>query len=158
MNKAVFLDRDGIINKKPLPHDYVKKWSEFKFIPRIEKLIKRANKKGLLVIVVTNQRGIARGLMTKKNVEEIHRKMKEVLKRKGAKIDAIYYCPHNVKDNCRCRKPKPGMLLQAAKDFNISLKESVIIGDDETDIGTGKEAGCKTILIRNNQEYQSVKF
>jgi len=147
MNKAVFLDRDGVINRKPAPHDYVKKWSEFEFIPGIEKLIKRVNEKGYLVIVVTNQRGIARGLMAKRDLEEIHRKMKEELKKKGAKIDAIYYCPHDVEDNCNCRKPKPGMILKAAKDFNIDLADSIAIGDSGPDIMAGKAAGCKTMLV-----------
>lgn len=158
MKRAIFLDRDGIINKKPAPHDYVKDWSEFKFLPGIEKLIKRANKKGYLVIIATNQRGIARGLMTKKDLHKIHQKMKEELKRKGAKIDEIYYCLHNLEKHCQCRKPKPGLLLQAAKDFNLNLQESILIGDDETDILAGKAAGCKTILVKSYQDYQTIRF
>ncbi len=144
--KAVFLDRDGIINQKPQEHDYVKSWKEFKFIPGIEELIKAAKEEGYLVIVITNQRGIARGLVSREVVEKIHEKMVASLKKKGAIIDAIYYCPHDIKDHCNCRKPKPGMILQAAKEFNIDLKNSIVIGDSESDIMAGKAVGCKTFL------------
>lgn len=148
--KAVFLDRDGVINQKPPEHDYVKNWTEFKFIPGIEELIKKVNLKGYLVIVITNQRGIARGLVAEKTIQKIHRKMISELKKKGAIIDAVCYCPHNIEEKCKCRKPKPGMILKAAKDFNIDLKRSILIGDDKNDIIAGNKAGCKTIFLRNH--------
>ena len=124
MNRAVFLDRDGVINRK-LENDYVKSWDEFHFLPDVIEAIKALNEKGLpsseakgyLVIVVTNQRGIARGLMTEKDLEEIHRRMLRELQRHGARIDDIFYCPHDIKDNCNCRKPQPGMLIQAQKKW-----------------------------------------
>jgi len=144
--KAVFLDRDGVINKKPPEHDYIKSWDEFEFIPGIENLIKIFNEKGDLVIVFTNQAGVARKLMTEEALNEINRKMTEELKKKGAIIDAVYSCIHGYTDNCECRKPKPGLLLMAAKDLNIDLKKSLAIGDSEVDIIAGKMAGCKTLL------------
>jgi len=147
--RAVFLDRDGVINQKPKEHDYVKSWDEFKFIPGIDTLIKDINVKGYLVVVITNQRGIARGIVKEKTVKRIHCKMIKELKEKGAVIDAIYYCPHNIEDKCNCRKPKPGMILKAVKDLNIDLKNSILIGDDKSDIIAGKKAGCKTILLEN---------
>ncbi len=149
-NKAIFLDRDGVINEKSPEHDYVKNWKEFKFLPNVAKAIKKLNKK-FLVIVVTNQRGIARKLMTLNDLKNIHREMKKELLKKGAKIDAIYFCPHDIKNNCSCRKPKPGMLLKAAKDFKIDLSQSYLIGDDSVDIQAGKAVGCKTILISHDQ-------
>ena len=147
--KAVFLDRDGIINQKPKEHDYVKSWDEFKFIPGVDTLIREINSKGYFVIIITNQRGIARGLVKEDTVKEIHCNMVRKLKEKGAIINAIYYCPHNIEDKCNCRKPKPGMILKAVKDLNIDLKRSILIGDDKSDIMAGKKAGCETILLKN---------
>lgn len=145
MNKAVYLDRDGIINQK-LENDYVKNWDEFNFLPGAIEAIKAITEKGYLVIVVTNQRGIARGLMTEKDLEEIHRRMCEELQKHGAHIDDIFFCPHDIKDNCNCRKPKPGMLIEAQKKWNIDFAQSYIIGDSESDIEAGKRVGCKGIL------------
>lgn len=145
VNKAVYLDRDGIINRK-LEKDYVKNWDEFHFLPDTIKAIKTINEKGYLVIVVTNQRGIAKGLMTEKDLQEIHRRMCEELQKHGAYIDDIFYCPHDIKDNCNCRKPKPGMLIEAQKKWNIDFAQSYIIGDSESDIEAGKRVGCKGIL------------
>jgi histidinol-phosphate phosphatase family protein len=156
-NKAVFLDRDGVINKKALKHDYVKKWKEFRFLPHVAEAIRILNKK-FLVIIVSNQRGIARGMMSKEDVELINEKMSRELEKKNARIDGIYFCPHDVKDNCNCRKPKPGMLLRAANDFKINLTESYMIGDDLIDIEAGKRAGCETILVSNSKNTFSQKI
>jgi D-glycero-D-manno-heptose 1,7-bisphosphate phosphatase len=139
MRKALFLDRDGVINVRPAEHDYVKSWSEFEFIAGIERVIRQANEKGILVIVITNQRGIARGLMTERDLLDIHEKMKAALKKKGAVIDAIYYCPHN-EGECDCRKPKPGMIWKAAKEFDIDITKSVYV--DDMDIAAGVNAAC----------------
>jgi D-glycero-D-manno-heptose 1,7-bisphosphate phosphatase len=155
MNKAVFLDRDGVINRK-LENDYVKSWDEFQFLPGVMEAIKAINEKGYLVIVVTNQRGIAKGLMTEKDLEEIHRRMIEELKkhvedpvRGSARIDDIFYCPHDNSDNCSCRKPKPGMLLQAQKKWDIDFAQSYIIGDSNSDLEAGQQVGCRGILTAN---------
>lgn len=149
--RAIFLDRDGVINKNSKEHDYVKSWGEFEFLPGIIETVRELNK-DFLVVVVSNQRGIARGMMTKENVEEVHKNMVKEFSRKGAKIDAIYVCPHDDSDNCNCRKPKPGMILKAAKDLDIDLKESYVIGDSISDIEAGKKAGCKPILFKNNHD------
>ena len=147
--KCVFLDRDGVINKKAHEGDYIKNWSEFKFLPSVKEAIKRLNKAGFLVIIITNQRGIAKGLMTEEDLKDIHTKMIEEIKKSGAKIDGIYYCPHDEKDNCNCRKPKIGMFLKAKKDFNVEMSESWLVGDSKFDILAGQKAGCKTILIES---------
>ena len=149
--KCVFLDRDGVINKKAPEGDYIKKWSEFKFLPNVKETLKRLNKAGFLVIIITNQQGIAKGLMTEQDLKDIHTKMIEELKKSGAKIDRIYYCPHDEKDNCNCRKPKIGMFLEAKKDFSIEMNKSWLIGDSKADILAGQKVGCKTILI--NEKY-----
>ena len=145
MNKAVFLDRDGVINRK-LENDYVKSWDEFQFLPGVIEAIKAINERGYLVIVVTNQRGIAKGLMAEKDLEEIHRIMIEELKKHGAHIDDIFYCPHDTSDNCNCRKPKPGMLIQAQRKWDIDFAQSYIIGDSSSDIEAGQQVGCRGIL------------
>lgn len=145
--KCVFLDRDGVINKKAPEGDYIKNWSEFRFLPGVKEAIKRLNKAGFLVIISTNQRGIAKGLMTEEDLKEIHFKMIEELEKSGDIIDSIYYCPHDEKDNCNCRKPNIGMFLKAKKDFNIQMDESWLIGDSKSDILAGQKAGCKTILV-----------
>ena len=147
MNRTVFLDRDGVINRK-LENDYVKSWDEFQFLPGVIGAIKAINEKGYLVIVVTNQRGIAKGLMTEKDLEEIHRRMLKELKKHGAHIDDIFYCPHDISDNCNCRKPKPGMLIQAQKKWDIDFAQSYIIGDSNSDIEAGQQVGCRGILTK----------
>jgi len=152
---AVFLDRDGVINKKADEHDYVKKWEEFFFLPKVFEAIKLLNQNKILVIVVTNQRGIARGLFTVKDLETIHNKMQDEFISHGACIDAIYCCPHNYKDLCSCRKPKPGLLLKAASDYNLKIDETVMIGDSESDIETGLNAKCKTILLTSTDKFKA---
>lgn len=153
--KAVFLDRDGTINKYK---GFMRDIDEFELIPGVAKAIKKINSSGYLCIVVTNQPVIARGEVTYEQLDEIHNKMETLLGLEGAYIDGLYYCPHHphkgyegeipeLKIECDCRKPKPGMLLNAAKDFNIDLSRSYMVGDGENDIKAGNAAGCKTILI-----------
>ena len=153
--KAVFLDRDGTINKYV---GFLRNIDDFELIDGVSEAIKSINEKGYLAIVVTNQPVIARGEVTYDELNEIHNKMETLLGYDGAYLDAIYYCPHHpdkgfegeipsLKIKCECRKPSPGMLLQAATDFNIDLHESWMIGDGRNDIEAGKNAGCKTALI-----------
>lgn len=153
--KAVFLDRDGTINKYV---GFLRNIDEFELIPGVADAIKAINDSGYLAIVVTNQPVIARGEVSLSELERIHNKMETLLGQKGAYLDAIYYCPHHphkgyagerseYKIDCTCRKPKPGMLLQAAEDFNIDLDQSWMIGDGENDVEAGQAAGCKTVLI-----------
>jgi D,D-heptose 1,7-bisphosphate phosphatase len=145
--KAVFLDRDGIINKEKY---FIKSWKEFEFVPSIFENIKKLKKAGFLVIVITNQSGVKRGYFTEETLKQIHKNMKKVLEKNEAQIDDIFYCPHYNDDNCDCRKPKPGMILKAAEKYNIDLKQSWVIGDTPRDIEAGEQAGCNTILVKEN--------
>ena len=153
--KAIFLDRDGTINKYV---GFLRDIDEFELNNGVEDAIKRINTSGYLAIVVTNQPVIARGEVTYSQLDEIHNKMETLLGNKGAYLDAIYFCPHHphkgyegevpeLKIDCDCRKPKPGMLLKAAKDFNIDLSQSWMIGDDDNDVLAGGAAHCRTIKI-----------
>lgn len=153
--KAIFLDRDGTINKYV---GFLRKPEEFELIDGVAEAVKKINQSGYLAIVVTNQPVIARGEVTFEGLETIHNKMETLLGKEGAYLDGIYFCPHHphkgyegevkeLKIECDCRKPKPGMLLKAAEDFNIDLSESYMVGDGENDIRAGKSSGCKTVLV-----------
>lgn len=161
--KAVFLDRDGTINKYV---GFLRDIDDFELLPGVAEAVKLINASGYLAIVVTNQPVIARGEVTVPQLQEIHNKMETLLGAEGAYLDAIYYCPHHphkgyegevpeLKIDCDCRKPKPGMLLKAAEDFNIDLSRSWMIGDGENDIKAGKAAGCRTALIGTDDYKQN---
>ena len=147
MTSAVFLDRDGVINRKRPEGQYVTRWEEMELLPGVVEGIASLNQAGFRVIVVSNQRCVAKGLINIVDLEDIHRRMSETLARGGAKIDAIYYCPHEKGDGCDCRKPAPGMLLKAARSLGIELSSSWMIGDSNSDVEAGKKAGCKTIRL-----------
>lgn len=153
--KAVFLDRDGVINKYV---GFLRNIDAFELLPGAAQAIRKINASGYLCIVVTNQPVIARGEVTVAQLNEIHNKMETLLGQQGAYIDGLYYCPHHpdkgykgevaeLKIDCDCRKPKPGMLLKAAKEFHIDLGKSWMVGDGEKDIKAGQNAGCRTCLI-----------
>lgn len=153
--KAVFLDRDGTINRYV---GYLTDINDFELLPGAAEAIRKINLSGYLAIVVTNQPSVARGDLTMEQLQEIHKKMETLLGKEGAYVDHIYVCPHHpdkgfpgevpeLKISCECRKPKPGMLLQAARDYNIDLASSWMIGDDQRDIQAGTNAGCHTALI-----------
>ncbi len=153
--KAVFIDRDGTINKYI---GFLRNIDEFELLPGVADAVKKINASAYLAILVTNQPVIARGEVTYEQLREIHNKMETLLGAEGAYLDGIYFCPHHphkgyegeipeLKIDCECRKPKPGMLLKAAEDFNIDLANSWMIGDGENDIKAGKAVGCKTALI-----------
>lgn len=150
--KVVFLDRDGVINKKPPKADYVKKWKEFKFLPGAIQAIKLLTDKKYRLFILSNQSGIARKMLTEKNLQIIHKNMIREIKKEGGKIEEIYICPHGWDEGCDCRKPKPGMLLQASREHFIDLRRSLFIGDDERDKQAGDAVDCKTILVnkKNN--------
>lgn len=157
--KIIFLDRDGVINKKPSKADYVKTWKEFEFLPGSIKAIKLLNDYGFKVFVISNQAGLARGILTEKGLNCIHNKMEKVLKKHGAKIDGIYYCPHGWNDGCNCRKPKPGMLFKASQQHYLDLTKAILIGDDRRDLEAGKAAGCQVLLTnKKNDLFQIVKL
>lgn len=147
MNKAIFLDRDGVINKKAKEHDYIKSWDEFTLLPDVAAAIKLIHKLGYLVIVISNQRGVARGIMTTEAVNKIHEKLNRLLRQYGAKMNAFYWCGHDYEDQCECRKPSPGLILKAAKDFDIDLKNSWLIGDSENDRLCAEDAGARAKII-----------
>jgi len=154
--KVVFLDRDGVINKKAPKADYVKKWEEFEFIPGAIEGMKYLSENGYQIHIITNQAGIARGMMTEEDLADIHKKLKEELAKHGIKIEAIYYCPHGWDEGCDCRKPKPGMFYQAAREHDINLSKTIFIGDDERDKIAGDAAGLKTILVYPNESLLEV--
>lgn len=147
MTRAAFLDRDGVINQKAPEGQYVTSWGDFHFLPRIAESIALLNALDFSVVVVTNQRCVAKGLMALAELEEMHRRMSESLRHEGAVIDAVYYCPHDYEAACDCRKPAPGMLLQAARERGIQLRESWMIGDSDIDVQAGQNAGCRTAKI-----------
>lgn len=162
--KAMFLDRDGTINKYV---GFLRNINEFELLDGAADAIKKINASGYLAIVITNQPVIARGEVSFEELERIHNKMETLLGKKGAYLDAIYFCPHHphkgyegerpeLKFDCDCRKPKPGMLLKAAQDFNIDLAQSWMIGDGENDIRAGQNAGCQTAFIGNESYGQTV--
>lgn len=153
--RAVFLDRDGTLNKYV---GFLRDINDLELLPGTAEAVRTINRSGYLAVVVTNQPVIARGEVTVEQLEEIHNKLETMLGAEGAYLDAIYYCPHHphkgyageipeLKINCDCRKPKPGMLLKAARDLNIDLSRSWMVGDGESDIQAGKAAGCHTALV-----------
>jgi len=147
MKRAVFLDRDGVINRKAAEGQYVTRWEDFHFLPGVAEAISLLDRAGWSVIVISNQRCVAKGLLTIAELETIHRKMLEELARSGAKLDGIYYCPHDKEPPCSCRKPSPGMLLMAAQEHQIDLTSSWMVGDSDSDIEAAKRAGCGAVRI-----------
>lgn len=148
MHKAFFLDRDGVINRKAITEDdYVTSWDDMKILPGVPEAIAHINQAGFQVIIVTNQRSVAKGLITVADLDSIHRHLSEYLLSKGATINAIYYCPHELEPPCGCRKPEPGMLFNAAREHAIDLTASWMIGDSDKDVDAGRRAGCKTAMI-----------
>ena len=164
--KAIFLDRDGTINEYV---GFLRKEEDFRLIPGVSEAIKKINNSGYLAIVVTNQPVIARGEVTEEGLEEIHKKMETLLGLDGAYIDDIYYCPHHpdkgfegeipeLKIECDCRKPKTGMLEKAAREHNIDLSSSIMIGDSTLDIKMAENAGMQSILLKTGQKGEDGKY
>lgn len=149
--KVIFLDRDGVINYKAPEHDYIRNWSQFRFFPSVFEALRELQNMGYRFIVATNQRGIARGLLSEEDLEEIHRNMLERFQKEDIEIDAIYYCPHDHKEKCLCRKPNPGMFYKAQTElpYLIDFSRSIVVGDSPTDIKAGKKLGAQTAFIRN---------
>jgi D-glycero-D-manno-heptose 1,7-bisphosphate phosphatase len=147
VNRAVFLDRDGVINRKAPEGQYVTCLEEFKFLPDVAKAIILLNRASFKVIVVSNQRCIAKGLMTTRELDVMHQWMCRKLAVSGAIVDDVYYCPHEEQPPCSCRKPAPGMLLTAAREHHRELAASWMIGDSLSDVEAGRSAGCKTARL-----------
>jgi len=144
---TVILDRDGVLNRKPPRARYVRNWSEFEWLAGAKEALRLLHQNGYRVIVVSNQAGIGRGVMTETDLNDIHERMKREAEDSGGRIDAIYYCGHDWDEGCECRKPKPGMLFRAQRDLNFDLSRALFIGDDERDGEAADAAGCPSILI-----------
>jgi D-glycero-D-manno-heptose 1,7-bisphosphate phosphatase len=153
---AVILDRDGVLNEKAPRANYVRSWSEFKWLPNVLETLRRLREAGFRVIVVSNQAGIGRGVMTDDDLQAIHRQMVKEVAAAGGRIEAIYYCPHDWNDGCECRKPKPGMLFQAQHDFNLDLSRTLFIGDDERDAQAAEAAGCLPALVSDQNSLEKI--
>ena len=148
---TLFLDRDGVINEK-IEGDYVRCWSQFKFLPNVLDALKILKDIFGRVIIVTNQRGIGRGLMTHRDLQLIHSNMVNMIRRSGGRVDAVYYCPHDYeKEYCSCRKPNVGMAIQAKNDFpDIDFTKSIMVGDSLSDMVFGKKLGMVCVFIGND--------
>ena len=159
-HKAVFWDRDGVLNELVAERADGKKnvspqvFNDFKLREGVSHILKQIHNTGYLNIVVTNQPDITRGAMSETELLKMH----EYLKKEIPVIDAIAVCPHDDANQCDCRKPKPGLLLTAAKEFSIDLRQSYIVGDSVRDIGAGKAAGCKTIFLKHNEQAVDCNF
>jgi D-glycero-D-manno-heptose 1,7-bisphosphate phosphatase len=145
--KAIFLDRDGVINVRLPDGAYVTRWEEFTFCEGAPEAMRLLQRSGYLLVVVTNQRGIGRGLMTEDDLADIHRRMREELEREGVTLDAVLHCPHDHDAKCRCRKPLPGMIEEGVSRFSVNRDSSLIIGDSLSDIEAGRAAGIDGILV-----------
>lgn len=146
-SKTVFLDRDGVINTDS-PH-YIKNWAEFRFIPGSLGAIARLSRSGVAVIVITNQSAINRGLVPLAELQAMHHRLCQAVAAGGGRITDILFCPHRPDEDCDCRKPKPGLILAAAKRYGLDLSGAVMVGDSVKDILAGKAAGCgRTVLVQ----------
>jgi len=144
---TLFLDRDGVINRRIID-DYVKRIDEFIFLEGVLDSIKIFSRLFNRIIVVTNQRGIALGVMNEYDLSVIHKHMINEIESNGGRVDRIYYCPHDKTDNCECRKPKPGMLIKAQSDFpDIDFSKAIIVGDSASDMGLGRSRSLKNVFI-----------
>jgi len=136
------------------PGNYVLNWPEFAFVPGIREALKQLSSLGLPMIVISNQAAVGKGLLDPAALDEITRKMQQVLAGDGTSLMAAYYCTHKIEDNCPCRKPKPGLLFSAAADFNIDLIRSIFVGDSDTDLRAARAAGCASLLFGSDTGLQ----
>jgi D-glycero-D-manno-heptose 1,7-bisphosphate phosphatase len=144
---AIFLDRDGVINER-VAGGFVTSWDEFRFLPRIPQALAELSRLRLPLIVVSNQAGVSQRLIRPSALRNLTERFTGALAQAGARIDAVYYCPHAPDDGCRCRKPRPGLLLEAARDWRLDLRRSVLIGDSARDLEVARAAGCRSLLLR----------
>ncbi len=144
---AVFLDRDGVLNVRPPRAEYVRRPEEFRWLPGARQALRRFTEAGWRTILITSQPGIARGMMTEEDLAAVHDKMRSEAAAAGGRIDSIYYCPHGWDEGCDCRKPRPGMLIQAQRDLHLDLTRMTFIGDDERDEQAAHAAGCHAAMV-----------
>ena len=152
LRNAIFLDRDGVINRKLPEYGYVRNVSEFEFLPGVFEALTTLKELGFMLVLVTNQRGIARGFMSVDDLDRVHGFMQSELDRNSAPMDRIYYCPHEEFEGCSCRKPEPGMLLAACRDYGIDPSTSYMVGDSAKDVLAGKRAGTRTVRIATEDD------
>lgn len=147
--RAVFLDRDGVINENR--DDHVKSWTEFVFLPGAIESIVALSRARCRILVVTNQAVINRGLASRASIDQIHARLCDAVARAGGHIDEVLYCPHRPDEGCGCRKPQPGLLIAAADRYGLDLTRSYMVGDSFGDIAAGRSVGCETILVRTGR-------
>lgn len=145
LEKVVFLDRDGVINRDS--PDYIKNWDEYEFLPGSIDSIRLLTQAGWHIIVITNQSIINRGMVPQRVLDHTHARLREAVKAAGGRIHDIFFCPHRPDENCNCRKPKPGLILRAAERYDIDLAKAVMVGDSTKDILCGRNAGCGTTIL-----------
>jgi D-glycero-D-manno-heptose 1,7-bisphosphate phosphatase len=150
MLQAVFLDRDGVINRER--SDYVKSWDEFQLLPNVLVALRQLAELQIPICVLTNQSAIGRGYVTAEQVGEIHQRLAQLVAEHGGRIDAFFVCPHHPHDGCTCRKPKPGLLFQSAHQFEVDLAHSVFIGDAFTDFLAASAAQCSAIMVTSGRQ------
>ena len=150
MRRCLFLDRDGVINAAPPEGEYIRSWDEVRLLPEAVAWIRLFKAAGFLAIVITNQRGIALGRMTEDELEALHARMRAELAAQGARLDDIFYCPH-AEGVCDCRKPLPGMVIEAQRKWDIDLDASLLIGDGERDRRLAERCGIPFVLVRDGR-------
>src|SRR3989338_7688796 len=150
--KAIFLDRDGVINRDPGFGDYVESWEEFEFLPGAIDAIKLLNKNGYEIFVISNQAGVAKGLFSQEALDDITKNMLKEIEAKGGKIRSISYCTHAIDAGCDCSKPNTGQIKKVTKGLDMDFKKTYFIGDSRLDIGAGQNMGCKAILLLTGKE------
>lgn len=150
MRPCLFLDRDGVINVPAAPGQYIENWDQFQLIPQVVDWIRLCNELGLLVIVVTNQRGVALGRLTESGLGEIHSKMVSELERLGARVDDVFYCPHQ-EGECECRKPRTGMVRDAVRKWDIDLETSILVGDSDSDRQVAEQLGMRFVPVKDGR-------
>jgi len=152
-SRAIFLDRDGVINRRVIG-DYVRHWQNFSFLPGVLRAVRALSAIPVPIIVVSNQAGVAKGLMSERDLRELTFAFTDAFASYGGRIDSVYYCLHHPDKRCDCRKPRSGLLRQAAREWGLNLTECFMIGDSESDIIAGASVGCKTILIGGGPDPQ----
>lgn len=150
MKRGILLDRDGVLNQERA--DYVKSWAEFVWLPGVLPALQRLAQLDVPILVITNQSVIGRGIVPQATIEAIHQQVRQEALAAGGRIDAFFMCPHHPDDHCYCRKPQPGLLLQAAAQYGLSLADSIFIGDAISDYQAAKAAGCQSILVESGRQ------
>ncbi|MCF7847392.1 MAG: HAD family hydrolase [Kiritimatiellales bacterium] len=155
---CIFFDRDGIVNESPGP-GYVQRWEDFYLQPGFVAALRVAKEKGYPAVVITNQQGVAKGLYSEEKLQDIHQRFRVLLRAHRLDVLDIYYCPHLDADGCECRKPKPGMLIEASKKHGLDLSKSWMVGDSENDVEAGHNAGCRALrVMTDSSEKTAAEF